>query len=200
MKNKKLTTLILGLAVLLSSLTRISPPESYTVNTETSTVKWTAYHLAKSYQHTGHLKLKSGNLQIDNGDIVSGEFVIDMSAITNDDIEDDNKNKNLVKDLKSERFFNVEEFPEASLKITSTSNADNGVFDITAEITIRGITEEITFSAKRLDQDDSSVKYAISLEIDRIKHEVMYGWSIENAMLSNKFDLEIVIFANKIVN
>lgn len=202
MKNKTLIILTLGLAVILSSFTLLTVPASvsYSIDINSSELRWTAYHLAKSYSHTGHINIQSGNIQLDNGELVGGDLVIDMNSITNEDLTDAERNKKLVDDLKSERFFYAEKFPLASLKFINVSKTGSGSYDIKADLTIRGITKSIEFSAENIGTDDSLVKFSAKLEIDRTEHEVMYGWSIENAMLSNKFDLEITLVANKDIN
>ena len=44
-------------------------------------------------------------------------FIIDMSTITNTDLEDAEYNAKLVNHLKSDDFFGVEKFPTAKLEI-----------------------------------------------------------------------------------
>ena len=170
--------------------------ETYTVNTESSKVKWTGYHLAKSYEHWGYVSIKSGSVELEGEDLVGGEVVIDMTSISNVDVEDSKDNAKLVKDLSSKRFFNAKEFPEANLKIKSSEKSGDGSFKITADITIRGITKEIQFDATRT-KGGETVEFTAAFEVDRIAHEVMAMWSIENAILSNKFDLEINLVASK---
>lgn len=165
---------------------------TYQVDVKSSTLKWTGYHLAKSYEHNGNVHLKSGNLEVENGKITGGNFVIDMTSITNSDLTDTKKNKKLVDDLKSERFFGIDNFPEAKLVINSV----DGVKAL-GEITIREITEPISFDINISKISESKFEASAVLNINRIKHEVMYGWSIENAMLSNEFKMEIKIVANK---
>lgn len=197
MKNKLVISLI-GLSIVLFAF-RHQPIVTYHINTETSTLQWTGYHLAKSYQHTGRIQIKTGTLQIDNGELVSGEIIIDMNSITNEDLKKEKDNVKLVNDLKSKRFFNTSEFPEATLRILNAKKTGDDTYDIKAEITIRGITEPISFVAT-LSRSDNSLEFKASLEIDRTKHEVMYGWSIENAILGNNFDLKVTIIAEKIMN
>lgn len=193
--NSKIVIGILGLVMILAAFSIKPAPETYEIDTQKSFIKWKGYHLAKSYEHNGNISIKSGGLEIENGDLVSGNILIDMTSITNNDLTKEEDNQRLVKDLKSERFFNVAEFPEASLTIKSVVKAGDE-YKIDADITIRGITEPLSFTALIKSQGNSFTFHA-DLEIDRIKHEVMYGWSIENAMLSNKFSLEVELVAEK---
>ena len=162
------------------------------INTSASTVKWTGYHLAKSYEHNGLVKVKSGKVDFNEGTLIGGNIVIDMTSLSNTDLTKAKDNQKLVKDLKSERFFNVATYPEASLVFTEVKKVNGSEYNVKADIEIRGIKEAIEFTLKQ-STSGGSTAFDGKLEIDRIKHKVMYGWSIENAMLSNNFDLDVHI-------
>ncbi|MBK7652054.1 MAG: YceI family protein [Flammeovirgaceae bacterium] len=87
------------------------------VVTNASQLKWTGYHLAKSYEHNGNVKIKSGSLSVADGKINSGEFIIDMTTISNNDLTDAKDNTKLVNHLKSDDFFNAKKFPEAKVVV-----------------------------------------------------------------------------------
>jgi len=191
--------LVLVIVTIVASFTYPLADE-YIVDLKSSNLKWTGYHLAKSYEHWGNIDIKSGTIGLENGDLVSAEIIIDMNSLTNKDLESKKDNTKLVNDLKSKRFFDVKEYPVAKLVIKNVLKKDNNSYNVTADITIRGITKEIGFIVKKVTSTDSSVKFTADLEIDRIEHKVMYGWSIENAMLSNTFDLQVEIVANREIN
>lgn len=164
---------------------------AYTVDSSKSSIKWTGYHLAKSYDHNGNVSIKSGSLQVENGKITGGAVIIDMTSISNNDLEG-KKNIKLVGHLKSDDFFGVEKHPEAKLSITKLDGNKAA-----GEITIKGITEDISFDLTNVKITDNMVSASVSLSIDRTKHKVMYGWTVENAMLSNEFKLDVNIVATK---
>ena len=191
-------TLSLALAVTFTVMSSFSAPEGdkYAVDAASSSVKWTGYHLAKSYEHWGNVTIKSGFIELEGEDVIGGEIVIDMSSITNGDQEEEKDRKKLVNHLKSDDFFNAQEYPESRLVIKSAENAGGGKYNVTADITIRGITEEIQFEANR-NVSGETVEFSAKVSVDRTKHEVMYGWKIENAILSNNFDLDVKLVASK---
>ena len=166
--------------------------KSSKIDTNASTVQWTGYHLAKSYEHNGFVKIKSGEVDFNEGTLIGGNIVIDMTSLSNTDLTKAKDNQKLVKDLKSERFFNVATYPEASLVLTEVKKVNGSEYTVKADIQIRGIKEAIEFTLKQSASGESTA-FDGTLEIDRIKHKVMYGWSIENAMLSNHFDLNVHI-------
>ncbi len=179
---------LLALTIILSSFAFVNDANAQ-VDVSKSSVKWTGYHLAKSYEHWGNVQIKSGNLEMEGDNITGGTIVMDMTSITNGDLEG-GKNEKLVGHLKSDDFFGVEKFPEAILNIKSAiKNGDT--YDITADITIRGIVQEVSFSATKTEENS----FKASFTLDRTVHEVMYGWTVENAMLDNdiKLDVELVL-------
>ena len=102
------------------------------VNTKASSVEWKGKKIGR--QHVGNILLKSGYLELNNDKIVAGNFVVDMTSITNTDIENEEYNMKLVGHLNSDAFFGVEQFPTANFKVTESSEIRNGKATITGEI------------------------------------------------------------------
>lgn len=193
---KKLSLTLLSLALVLASTGFKNAAVVYSVDTAASELKWTGYHLAKSYEHTGAIKLKSGKVSVEKGLITSGEFVIDMTSLTNTDVADAEKNGKLVGHLKSADFFDVANNPEAKLVITKSVASGNGTLKTTGDLTIRGITKPIEFETK-LKENGKQIEAIADLKIVRTDYNVMYGWKIENAMLSGEFRMEVKLVASK---
>lgn len=186
---------IIMISAILVSFKLKPVAETYQVSTDQSDVKWTGYHVAKSYEHWGNIKVKSGIIVMEGDELTGGEFVIDMTSISCGDIEDSEKNGKLVGHLKNEDFFNVEKYGESKLVIKSaTKNGDT--YNVTADITIRGISNEITFDATKSASGDQ-VEFNAIMKVDRTVHKVMYGWSVENVVLSNEFKLDVKLVAKK---
>jgi len=190
MKIRRVLSLAIAIMVLSTFINTISHAQQ--VDVGASSVKWTGYHLAKSYEHTGYIKVKSGEVTFNEGKLTAGNIVIDMNSISNSDLEDAKDNQKLVNHLKSNQFFNAKDYPEASFSITKVEPMGTNKYNLTAEVTIRGIKQNINFI---LAQSSANGKVTLQgkLEIDRSKHEVMYGWTIENAIISNNFGLEVKI-------
>lgn len=186
-KNRTMKkSLILSISFLLAIHMSFAQQE-YSVDVEASSVQWTAYHLAKSYSHTGFVQIKSGVLNIKDDLLMAGEIFMDMTTITVSDIEDPKSNEKLTNHLKSKDFFDVANHPEASLLIKSAQTTATDSFQVMADITIRGITKPIAFVAKR----DEEGTYAASFRVKRTDHEVLYGWSLENVLIDGEFLLDI---------
>ena len=70
-----------------------------------------------------------------------------MTSITCTDIESEKKNKYLVDHLKDEDFFDVNQFPEAKLTVNRVKNIEGSQFEMKGNMTIKGITNPVTFNA-----------------------------------------------------
>jgi polyisoprenoid-binding protein YceI len=181
----------------LLSLTALTFPENtLLVDPAASHLKWTGYHLGKSYEHTGSVRIKSGQVVVNDGIITSGEVIITMNSITNTDVKDPKDNAKLVNHLKSADFFDVKNFPEAKLIITGSELIRQDVLKTSGQLTIRGITKPIAFESQ-VNQNDGSLEATAVLTIQRTDFNVMYGWKIENAMLSGEFRMEVKLVAKK---
>ncbi|TRX62157.1 YceI family protein [Fulvivirga sp. M361] len=167
--------------------------DTFTVNHTESELKWTGYHLAKSYEHWGYVQLKSGTLNVTDGIITSGQFIIDMNSISNKDVEKEKENTKLVSHLKSNDFFAVKKFPEAKLVINKSDASGKS----TGDLTIRGITKEVEFQTTIQESSSDKVVAVADIKVDRTDFKVMYGWKVENAILSNEFRMQVKIVAKK---
>lgn len=120
----------------------------YAVDTEASTINWVGSK--PGGQHTGTIKLSSGNVAVVNGNITAGEFTIDMNSITNSDMAGSEGAAKLEGHLKTGDFFETEAHPTGKFEITKVSAAQ-GIEDATHEIegnlTLKGITKGVKIPA-----------------------------------------------------
>ena len=163
-------------------------------NKNNSTVIWTGSKPTGS--HTGNVSIKSGYLTFDHGRLVGGNFTIDMTSITCTDIEKESKNKYFVDHLKDEDFFNVTEFPEANLNIKKVKRLNAQEYEMSGEMTIKGITNDLTFTSEVKLTGNSYVAIA-KIIIDRTKYGVEYKSANVFKNLGDKFiydEIEFDIF------
>ena len=132
-----------------SSASSMMSDASYMVITGDSKMNWLAKKTGG--QHNGRVSITEGAFQVSNGKMITGEFVIDMTTITVDDIESQGMNKKLVNHLKNEDFFNVEAHPAAYFKMTEGRfvEVDDGTdrYEVTGSLTIKDISHDISFNA-----------------------------------------------------
>ena len=137
------------------------------VKANESTVAWKAYKVTGS--HTGTVDLKSGGLVFDNGILKGGEFIVDMTSITCTDLEGEYKQK-LEGHLKSDDFFSVASYETAKLVFTNSKPSGKNSYEVTGELTIKGITKPVTF-----DVSVYGSKATATLKIDRAQYDVRFG-------------------------
>lgn len=143
----------------------IEPPTlgTYSLDTGESVLAWSANRIVGN-SHEGTVSLKSGSLNFDENGPSDGEFVIDMTRIS-----ESNDVQRFLGHIRSDDFFAVEEFPESSLSITNIAESpEKGVYDITGNLTIRDITNEITFPA-RAEFLEGQARANANFQIDRTR-------------------------------
>ena len=166
--------------------------KNYSVDVQASTVTWKGYKVTG--KHHGSVQLKDGSVIMEGGQLMGGEFVMDMTSITVEDLSGDMKNK-LEGHLKSDDFFGVATHETATLKINDVKATDGGYL-VTADLTIKGITNPIEFNATT--KSDSGKVYATAdIKIDRSKFNVRYG---SNSFFDNLGDKAIYDDFDLIVN
>ena len=169
--TKKILILSLSFFTLMSFTTMLHL-DHVKVNTEASTVKWVGSKITSS--HEGNIKISSGKLVIDHGKLVGGEFVIDMTSIICTDLKPNEGGDKLVKHLKADDFFGVENHPTSTLKITNVSHVSASNYLITADLTIKGITHPVDFNADVRINNKAYLATA-TLVFDRTKYGIEYN-------------------------
>jgi polyisoprenoid-binding protein YceI len=162
------------------------------VDTALSKVEWTGKKV--SGQHHGDVQVKSGALTVDEGKLVGGNFVIDLTSINNLDLEGEFKGK-LEGHLKSPDFFDVENHPEATFEITDVKDgATAGAVVISGNLTIRGVSKNITFDAQVEEASDTAVKATADFNIAREDWGVSYKGQADD-LISKEINLKVTLVA-----
>jgi polyisoprenoid-binding protein YceI len=145
---------------------------TYNVNVDASSLEWLGERIVGS-SHSGSVDIKSGNFIVEDNKISSGEFVLDMTSIS-----DSEGSERLESHLKSEDFFMVNEYPEAKLLINSSniisSNSNEElVLEVSADLTIKGITNPVDFTTTIKEENDILLANS-EFSIDRTKWDIKY--------------------------
>lgn len=149
----------------------------FAVDSDVSYLNWVGSKPGGS--HNGTIMVESGNMTFEDGDLVSGEFTINMTSIDVADLEGDSKMdlENHLKGTvegKEDHFFNVTKYPKSVFKITNVSLVD-GKPMIKGELTIKDKTNVIEFEGQLSEgANQQEVKLTSTpFKIDRTK------WGIE---------------------
>jgi len=146
--------------------------EKIDIDLTQSKLEWTGKKLGG--EHYGNIQLSSGHLTFAKNKLTGGTFEMDMASITCVDITDEKSNKRLVDHLKSEDFFSVARFPKSSFTITRVESKSETEHIVTGDLTIKGKTNPITFTAKINTMSNQIIADA-SLMLDRSKYDVKFG-------------------------
>lgn len=176
----------------------ITPPVNskvqFLVDVENSYVKWKAYKVTG--HHIGNVRLKNGNLQFEGSKIIGGMFEIDMTTITNEDLEGEYNNK-LVGHLKSDDFFGVTRYPSARFMVTQVVETKTGQYSIKGNMTIKSTTKLISFNATVYNNGTGKIAKA-DIKINRADYDVRYGSSsffdnLGDKTIYDNFDLSVML-------
>jgi polyisoprenoid-binding protein YceI len=151
-----------------------------------------------AYRHYGTINLAGAKLFVKDGQLTGGKVELDMNSIVDLDLTDPAKNAELVGHLKSDDFFSVAQHPNAVLEIVSVAPGENGMSNLAANLTIKGITHQIAFPVKVSVSADKLTAKAL-FSIDRAKWDVRFnsGSFFEN--LGDKLILDDIDFSLDLV-
>lgn len=146
---------------------------TYNLDIEATKLEWTGKKVGG--QHNGTVNFVSGNLVVANGVLTGGEFTVDMSSIVCLDIPaDDESNGKLVGHLKSADFFAVDSFPQAKMMITRVESIEGNSYKVTADLTIKNITNEVNFVTRVMQMGDEVLMAEASFNVDRTKYGIKF--------------------------
>ena len=164
-----------------------------TVDLNNSSVKWTGNQISGK-SHFGTLSFESAKLSFTNNDFNGGEFVVDMSSISVDDLTGKGK-KSLEGHLMSDDFFSVNKFKTSKLELKKVVKAGPSEYNAMGNLTIKGKTHtaDIKFTINR---DNNSM--IAKLVFDRSKYDVRYGSgsffeNLGDRLILDDIELEVTI-------
>lgn len=185
------------------------------VDNAASKIEWVATKI--STYHTGTINIKSGELTVKDSTISGGNFVLDMNSIlvSGPEGSDAKKNEKLQGHLKSGDFFDVAANPEATFAITAVAPFSGSASDTTdprqesiskykvanpthtvsGNLTIKGVTKNITFPAK-ITIADNSVDAIAKFNINRKDWGIVYPGQPDD-LIRDDIHLGIALKASK---
>jgi len=192
----------MGLSVLAGE-PKAQKSETAKVDASQSAFKWHAKKVTG--EHNGTVKFQSGEIVLSNSVVSGGIFTMDMTTIDNADMTGEYHDK-LVKHLKSEDFFSVEKNKTATLKIKSAAEIKDAKpgeknYTIKADLTVKGITNEIVFPALIVINKENIVAIA-DFMIDRTKYDIRYGSktffeNIGDKAIDNEFNVNVRVVGKR---
>ncbi|MEM5566172.1 YceI family protein [Psychroserpens sp. AS72] len=181
-------TRILVLIIAIALYSNSYAQEKLNIDTAKSEMKWSGEYTFYFGGHFGTIDFKEGYFVKTNDVISGGEFIIDMNSIICLDIEDEEPNESLVNHLKDPDFFDVANFETAKLVITSVQYHDNSKMKIFADLTIKGVTNPISFQAE-VNYEDKIM--TTKFKIDRMLWGISYNSKMKDGAISDGIGFEV---------
>ena len=186
MKNFK--TIAIALLVAVGSFSANAQEKK--IDVAKSKINWVGKKITG--QHSGTLAFQSGTLIFKKDQLVGGNFTVDMNSITVTDIKAGEGKEKLEGHLKAEDFFGTEKHPTSTLVIKTIGKQSNNIYAVTADLTIKGITNSVKFKIT-VNKDNTA---NASLVVDRTKYDVKYGSKsffegLGDNVISDDFELAI---------
>lgn len=191
--NKLFFLTALLTVIILTIGFRTIKDDVYTVDTQNSTIEWSAKKVGGG--HTGTIKISEGSLIYRGKSLLKGTFLMDMSSITSDNVR-------VTTHLKSPDFFSSEKNPTSKFEIIKVNATGKDLANITGNLTIKGITQPLSFSAIVKQQDGMVIAVANKIRIDRTKYDIRFRsktffGDIGDKAIDDEFELSINLRAKK---
>jgi len=156
--------------------TKVADVVTFNVNAKSSKVDFTGSK--KSDYHTGYFPIKSGSVQVEGGKLVRGSFVIDVAGLK---VTDERGGEKLQGHLTSPDFFDISKFGDATFKITSVKYTSGDKATIAGDLTLKGVTAPLSFTASIRNADDKGFFAEAFLPLDRTIFGIKYGVGMVDA-------------------
>jgi polyisoprenoid-binding protein YceI len=138
----KITTFIV--TTLLSSLgVAAQAADTYQIDPVHSSVLFKVRHLNVA-DFYGRFDDVSGTVTLDPSNAADGSLNLEIKS---DSVDTHNEKRN--QDLKGPDFLNVKQFPTITFKSTKVENAGNDTYNVTGNLTFRGVTKPVTLQFKK---------------------------------------------------
>lgn len=172
--RKKFFYLSMVMALMLCAATAAMAAETYAVDPVHTFIVFKIRHLNIGYV-IGRFVDFSGTIIADkeNPEKSSVQMTVAAKSVdTHVDKRDD--------DLRSENFFDAIKFPEISFKSTKVKQVDEKTLEVTGNMTLHGVTKEITVTVNRLGEGKDpwgGYRMAFSTDFDILRSD--YGMTKE---------------------
>ena len=158
--------------------------EAVNVDVTASVLNWKGSKPTGS--HNGTVALKSGNLDVKNGLLNGGVFVVDLTTIKNLDMAGSDGAAKIEGHLKGDDFFDVEKYPTSTFTITKVKK-DGSKLAVTGNLQIKDVTKSITIPAMISTESGVTVFKSEVFNINRADFNVKYGSKSFFDNLKDKF-------------
>ena len=177
---------------------------AYKLQPQLSTLGWEGK--AVTHGHNGTMQFSAGELLVKGNAVVGGTVTVDMKTMKATDITDAESQGKFVGHMSGDDFFGAGKFPTSTFKIATVTplkgaDKDGDNATIAGDMTIKGVTQRISFPAK-VGVKDGVAAATGTVIIDRTKVGLKYGSktffaSIGDKAISDDFTLSFNVIAKQ---
>lgn len=187
----------IGIAAVLS-LPAAAATSNWQLDPAHSSAQFSVRHMAISTVRGAFSKV-TGTVVLDESDITKSTVNVSIDVTTVDTRE-----PNRDKDLKSDKFFDVEHFPTMTFKSKKVEQVSPGKLKVTGDLTIRGTTKEVVLD---VDGPTAPVKdpwgntrtaVTATTKVNRQDYGVKWNATLDNGGVVVGDDVNITIDAEMI--
>ena len=171
--------------------------QKFAIESAQSNIDWVGRKVTGA--HNGTISIKEGTLTLNSGKLAGGEFAIDTTSIKILDVADPATNAQFAGHLASPDFFASEQYPEAKFVITLAEPACENNYNIEGNLTIKGITRPVSFTAV-VNNANGIVNASGKVVVDRTLYDMKFRSGnffkdLGDTLIYNNFDLNVSITA-----
>jgi len=185
--------IIITFICIISLSTISNAQEKLKLEIKKSSIIWEGSKLFGFGSHDGTVNFKEGEVVVEDGKIIKGSFIIDMTSIKSNEAE--TWVYDLIEHLKHKDFFDVKNNPTAKIVFTNIKYVGDGYVQITADLTINKITNSVFFVAQH---NVEKKQLDTRLKIDRTDWNITYKsqgkTSIKDQIISDAISFKINLY------
>ncbi|MCB9353097.1 MAG: YceI family protein [Saprospiraceae bacterium] len=137
-------------------------------------------------RHTGTIQIKEGQLSASQGQLLSGNVVLDMRSLSVNNVKDPGAKSDLESHLKDSDFFEVKKYPTGTFVIDEVLPSKTPDFNwiVSGELTLKGKTNRVNIPVKMTITDKEINAESANFVINRTQ----WGINFQSGLLGTTKD------------
>ncbi|HLR09333.1 MAG TPA: YceI family protein [Bacillota bacterium] len=164
-----------------------------------SSIEFSIKHMMIAKAKGGFEKF-SGNIHVDPDDLTGGDIEVTIDVASIDTRQNDRDDH-----LRSADFFDVENYPEATFVSTEIKKKADNHYEITGDLTLRGITKPVTIDTEFAGQSkdpmsgNEVIGFSGTTQINRKDFDLTWNTALETGgvLLGDEVTINIELEAYK---
>jgi polyisoprenoid-binding protein YceI len=145
-------------------------------------IYWAGEKAMGNSRHNGTINVKSGEFQVNQGQVLAGKVIFDMKSIAVQDLKDPGEKSDLESHLKDNDFFETNKFPEGTFVVEDVLPSNTPEFNavISGSLTLKGKSNSINIPVKLTINGDDLSAESPTFMINRTKWGINFNSTVLN--------------------